>query len=155
MKDYNNRLSILWNPEREPIRRIADVETYDYIILDMSTPLPDTVKVIVDNYPDVVLIPVSKHPWAIEGLSDTLPVIAKLEEFAGFTPEVVITPLGSYKQNINERLQNIPNLPSTYKVANRMKDLNKQVDKALDEGKFIWNYPSFESLSTYFSSLVT
>jgi chromosome partitioning protein len=67
MKHHSNQLSIIWNPDREPIRRIADTQTYDHIILDMSTPLPDTVKVIVDNYPDFVLIPVSQHPWAIEG----------------------------------------------------------------------------------------
>lgn len=154
MKDYSNRLSVLWNPEREPIKRIADIQTYDHIILDMSTPLPETVKVIVDNYPDVVFIPVSKHPWAIEGLFDTLPVISKLEEFAGFSPEIIIVPLGSYKQNISERLQNIPNLPSRYRLANRMKDLNKEVDKALDEGRFIWDYSSLENLSDYFRSLL-
>jgi chromosome partitioning protein len=155
IKDYSNRLSILWNPEREPIRRIADTQTYDYIILDMSTPLPETVKIIVDNYPDIVFIPVSKHPWAIEGLSDTLPVISKLEEFAGFTPKVVVVPLGSNKQTICEKIQNLPSLPSSYKLANRMKDLNKEVDRALDEGSFVWNYPGLENLSSYFKSLLS
>ena len=154
MKDYNNRLSILWNPERKPIRQIADPQTYDHIILDMSTPLHDTVKVIVDNYPDVVLIPVSKHPWAIEGLSDTLPVIAKLEKFADFTPKVVIVPLGSYKQTINEKIQNISELPSRYKLANRMKNLNKKMDTALKEGSWIWNYSGLEDLKGYFKSLI-
>ena len=155
MRDYNNRLSILWNPDREPIKRVADTETYDHIILDMTTPLPQTVKVIVDNYPDVVLIPVSKHPWAMEGLSDTLPVIAKLEEYAGFTTEVIIVPLGSQKQKIEERVQTTSELPSNYKIANRMKDLNKEVDKALKEGNFIWKYPGCENLDTYFNSLLS
>jgi len=155
LKEHSNQLSIIWNPDREPIRRIADTQTYDHIILDMSTPLPDTVKVIVDNYPDVVLIPVSQHPWAIEGLSDTLPVISKLEEFAGFTPEVVIVPLGSYKQKINEKMQSISRLPSNYNLANRMKNLNKEVDRALDEGKLIWTYPGLENLQEYFRSLLS
>ncbi len=155
MKDYNDRLSIIWNPEREPIKRIADYETYDHIILDMSTPLPETVKVIVDNNPDIVFIPVSKHPWAIEGLSDTLPVISQLEEFAGFSPEVIIVPLGSSKQTINKKLENIPILPSSYQVANRMKDLNKEVDKALNERNFVWNYPGLENLNSYFASLLS
>ncbi|MCD8488239.1 MAG: ParA family protein [Desertifilum sp.] len=155
MQEYNDRLSIIWNPEREPIRRIADIQTYDHIILDMSTPLPDTVKVIVDNDPDVILVPVSKHPWAIEGLSDTLPVISKLEEVAGFTPDVIIVPLGSSKQVINEKVQNISKLPINYKIANRMRDLNKEVDKALNEGNLLWSYSGLEKLSTYFSSLLS
>lgn len=121
----------------------------------MGTPLPETVKAIVDNYPDVVLIPVSKHPWAIEGLSDTLPVIAKLEEFAGFTPEVIIVPLGSQKQTIDRRIQETLELPNSYRIANRMKDLNREVDKALAEGSFIWDYPGCENLHGYFSSLLS
>jgi chromosome partitioning protein len=153
MKEYSNRLSILWNPDREPIRRIADIETYDHIILDMNTPLPDTVKVIVDNYPDFVFIPVSKHPWAIEGLHDTLPVISKLEEFAGFEPKVVIVPLGSYKQTISQKLNTLADLPRNYRIANRMKDLNRELDQALNDGRFIWDYQGFEDLDIYFKSL--
>ena len=152
---YSNRLSIIWNPEREPISRIADPQTYDHIILDMSTPLPETVKIIVDNNPDRVFVPVSKHPGSIEGLYDTLPVISKLERKARFTPNVVIVPLGSYKQTISEKLQNISELPSSYRLASRMKDLNKEVDKALDEGRFVWNYPGLENLNSYFGSLLS
>lgn len=155
MKNYNNRLSVIWNPDRKPISRIADPQTYDQIILDMSTPLPDTVKSIVDNNPNRVFIPVSRHPWAVEGLSDTLPVISKLERKAGFTPSVVIVPLGSYKREINDKIQGISELPSSYKLASRMKYLNKEVDKALDEGRFIWDYPGLESLNSYFDSLLS
>ncbi|MFM5983518.1 MAG: ParA family protein [Sphaerospermopsis kisseleviana] len=154
-KEYNDRLSIIWNPERETIKKIADYETYDHILFDMSTPLPDTVKIIVDNNPDIVFIPVTKHPWAIEGLSDTLPVISELEEFAGFAPEVIIVPLGSYKHIIDRKLEDIPILPSSYKIANRMKDLNKEVDKALNERNFVWNYPGLENLNSYFGSLLS
>ena len=148
-------LSIIWNPDREPISGIADPQTYDHIILDMSTPLPETVKIIVDNNPNRIFIPVSKHPWSLEGLDDTLPVISQLEKKAGFTPKVLIVPLGSHKQIINEKITSISKLPNHWSVAKRMKDINKEVDQALSEGRFIWEYPGLESLKTYFCSLIS
>jgi chromosome partitioning protein len=54
-----------------------------------------------------------------------------------------------------KKLENIPILPRSYKVANRMKDLNKEVDKALNEREFVWNYPGLENLNSYFGSLLS
>jgi len=153
LKEYSDRLSILWNPERQPIKRIADTATYDHIILDMSTPLEYTVKVIVDNHPDIVLIPVSTHPYAIDGLDDTLPVISKLEELAG-TPKVVIVPLGAVKSEINQKINDISSVPSNYKLHRRMRNVQKKMDLALKEKKPIWAYPEYEDLRDYFQSLL-
>ena len=52
-------------------------------------------------------------------------------------------------------MQSISRLPSNYNLANRMKNLNKEVDRALDEGKLIWTYPGLENLQEYFSSLLS
>jgi chromosome partitioning protein len=52
-------------------------------------------------------------------------------------------------------MQNISPLPSNYNLANRIKKLNKEVDRALDEGKFIWTYPGLENLREYFSLLLS
>jgi chromosome partitioning protein len=154
IREYSNRLSIVWNPQREPIRRLADIESYDHVIFDMSTPLPDTVQVIAANHPDKIFIPVSPNPWAVEALSDNLPVIAALEEQSLVQPEITIVPLGSSKKEIDDKIKIINEVPKRYKVARRMRYLAKETDQALREGDFIWNYQKLEDVRDYFVSLL-
>ena len=154
IKEYNNRLSIIWNPLRVPIRKLADLQAYDHVIFDMSTPLPETVQVIVDNNPDKVYIPVSPHPWALEALLDTLPVIARLEEISAFHPTIQIVPLGAYKKDIEEKIKNIPEKPKNYKIVKRMRYLAKETEQALGERNLIWNYPQLVDIRDYFISLL-
>ncbi|WP_126148342.1 ParA family protein [Synechococcus elongatus] len=156
IKDYNSRLSLLWNPKRSQIKKVADLQTYDHILLDMTTPLPETVKTILDNNPDKIYIPVTKHPFALNGLIDTVVAISKLEKMFQYSPKVVIVPLGSYKNTIDTKIQdNIASLPSKYTMAGRMKDLNREFNQALKDGQFIWNYDGQEELKQYFNNLLS
>ena len=154
LKKYNNRLSIIWNPEKRAIHRVADIQTYDHIVLDIDSPLAETVKVIVDNHPDQVLIPVNDHPWAISGLSETLPVIAKLDDISNTTTKVVIVPLGASIKDINNEINTISELPKNLKIAKKMRFLRPEFNQALKEKTLIWQYQGYENLKTYFDALL-
>jgi chromosome partitioning protein len=155
LKIYNEKLSIIWNPEKRAIRRFADFETtYDHIVLDIDSPLAETVRVIIDNHPDKVLVPVNDHPWSISGLSETLPVIAKLDDISKTETKVVIVPLGASIENIKKEISNISKLPKKFRIARRMRFLRPEFNQALKEQTLIWNYERCEDLKIYFNALL-
>ena len=85
-------ISLIWNKDRESIKRLTKPEQYDHIVLDVDSPLQNTVKLIVDNEPDVVLVPVNKSQEikALRNLPRTLSVIAQLEAKTGIALRVIV-----------------------------------------------------------------
>jgi chromosome partitioning protein len=83
---------VITNSERTSLKRLAKPEQYDDAILDMDTPLPNIVQVIIGNDPNLILIPVnaSQKYKALKNLKDTFDVIYKLENQAIFAPEVIV-----------------------------------------------------------------
>ncbi len=49
-------------------------------MLDINSPNQDTVKTIVDNEPDIILLPINNQALAIDKLSDTLAIIAAMQK---------------------------------------------------------------------------
>ena len=51
--EINRKLAIFENKNRIKITKLIDLEEYQNIVLDIDSPLDNTVKIIVDNNPDV------------------------------------------------------------------------------------------------------
>jgi chromosome partitioning protein len=153
-----DEISIIWNKNRESIQRLTKPEQYDHIILDMDSPLQNTVKLILDNEPDLILVPVNKSQEikALRNLPRTLSVIAQLETKTGNSPRTMVVPLGIDPNHINEALAQTLEKPSRCLIAPPLADLQREMQLAIYQDKrYIWNYPGYEYLQQYFCSLLS
>jgi len=153
--DISNRLSVVWNPDRKPIGKFVDPEEYDNIVLDIDSPIETTVQVIVQDDPDVVIIPINKQDLAITHLSDSLDVISELSKRAGYNPKTIIIPLGSSVKAIREKIKSLNKIPNDYTIYKRMRNLFAITSSAINEGNFIWDYKDTEDIHQYFYDILT
>jgi chromosome partitioning protein len=151
-------ISLIWNKDRESLKRLVKPEQYDHIVLDVDSPLQNTVKLIVDNQPDLVLVPVNKSQEikALRNLPRTLSVIAQLENKTGTSPRTIVVPLGISPDGIQKAMTQITEKPSQCLVAPPMPDLQQQMQAAIYQDKqYIWNYAGYEDLQSYFRTLLS
>lgn len=151
--------TIIWNKNRESIKKLAKPEQYDHVVFDIDSPLQNTVQVIIGNDPNLILVPVNKSQKtkALRNLPRTLKVISQLESKAGFTPEVIVVPLGIQGDAISQVVQRIDteNKPKHCKIAPEMPDVQEQMQLAIyDDRQYIWDYEGYEHLSEYFCTIL-
>ena len=150
-------ISLISNKNRESIKRLAKPEQYDHIVLDVDSPLQNTVKLIIDNEPDLVLVPLNKSQAvkALRNLPRTLSVIAQLETKTGASPRTILVPLGIDPNDISEVISQTVKKPSRCIIAPPMPDVQQEMQVAIyKDKKYIWEYPGHENLQEYFCSLL-
>ena len=93
----------------ENLLNIVDPTQYDHIVIDAKGAREDTVKVIVNDNPDKILIPInaSQKSKALGNLDRILGMVSKLESNTGLPDKVQVTivPLGVSKDIINNKLE--------------------------------------------------
>lgn len=152
LQEPSENISIIANRKRESVIYLTDTTEYDDIVFDIDSALPSTVEAIVHNFPDYILIPVKRDPYALEHVSDSLDIVIE-GDILNFFPKVMVIPIGVSKKKIKEYI------PSSYsrinlRIFRRIRNLNKIRDRALDEGNFIWSYNGAEDFLGYFHSLI-
>lgn len=159
--DYhrNEERTVVWNDKRKSLSRIVSPEQYDHIILDIDSPLKNTVQVIISSNPDLVLVPINKsHKHkALRNLPRTLKVITDIASKAGYDPEVIIVPLGISGESVSEVLDKLNRdaKPTKCKVAPAMENLEELIEEAVyKDTKYIWEYSGYEHLYDYFDRLI-
>lgn len=160
-RSTEEEIDIIYNSHRSPIKNNKNfpIEEYDYVVLDMDTPLPNIVQVIIGSDPDIVLIPVnvSQKSKSLRNLNATLEVIARLEKKATFSPNVKVIPLGVPEEDILRYLKaNQPNQLSNFQVSKKMDNLQEEMQEAIYEERcYIWDYQkNKENLREYFQSIL-
>jgi chromosome partitioning protein len=153
----DNYRTVISNKERKIIKALA-LKGFDHIVLDIDTPLQNTVQVIIGNNPDLILVPVNKSQEikALRNLSKTLKVISQLSK-PGFSPKVIVVPLGVMQESILEAIDkiNAKNKPNSCRVANAMPDLQDKMQLAIyKDRRYIWSYEGYEYLLEYFKLLI-
>lgn len=152
-----DNISVIWNKKRESLKRLAKPEQYDHVVLDIDSPLQNTVQIIVDTQPKLILVPINKsqEKKALRNLHRTLAVVFQLESKAGSYPEVIIVPMGVKEERISQVFQKIENKPTQCRIAAEMPDLQEQMQLAIyEDRKYIWDYEGHEHLREYFYSLI-
>ncbi len=156
--EINEKLAIFENKNREKITRRINLEEYQNIVLDIDSPLDNTVKVIVDNNPDFVFIPVNfsqKHK-ALENLFKPLEVLTSLEIKAGYSPKVIIVPLGIKQEIVSEKFEAIGTKPQNCCIAQAMKNVQMPMSEAIYKNKkYLWESSQYSDARDYFRSLLT
>ncbi|MGL4497461.1 MAG: ParA family protein [Planktothrix sp.] len=150
-------ISVLNNPSRKSIKKLASPSRYDYVVLDMDTPLPNIVNVIVGSDPNLILIPVnySQKYKALKNLKDTLEVILALEGKATFPPQVRVVPLGINADEVAGPLEKLKNKPANCTVSNPMPNVQDPMQQSIYRKRdYIWNVPGQENLRAYFEELI-
>jgi chromosome partitioning protein len=153
----NDGITVIWNKNRDTLRRIAKPERYDHIIIDIDSPLQNTVQVMVDNQPDLVLIPInhSQVTKALRSLPITLGIVTQLALTTGFTPKTIIVPLGVARDRIEPILSALPTAPYPLSIAPTMPELQTQMQTAIyQDRRYIWEYQGQENLKSYFQNLL-
>lgn len=156
--EVSNDLTIYENKAKEKITQNR-LKEYDNIILDIDSPLANTVQLIVNNPPNVIFIPinVSQQHKALHSLDKPLSVVNELAKKAnGSKIKVVIVPLGIERDIALERLQTITDKPQNCHVAPAMKEVQAEMSLAVyEERKYLWEYgDDFSYIKDYFTSLV-
>ena len=149
-----DRLSIIWNPDKRPLRQMVDLGEYDHTILDINSPNEDTVQTIADNHPNLVLLPINDQALGLQNLKKTLAVIAAMEQKAGYLQRNVIVPLGVYKHTIEKRLLEIEIKPDNLEVASRIRKHPAEFSKALETGHFVWEFPQCADVKEQLTKLL-
>ncbi|MEB3339006.1 MAG: ParA family protein [Leptolyngbyaceae bacterium] len=150
-------LLVIWNKSREPIKRLAKPEQYDHVVLDLDSPLQNTVKIILDNQPDIVLVPVnrSQEIKALRNLPRTLAVLSQLESKTGAELKTIVVPLGVKAEKVSQVVQSMENRPTQCLTAPELPDLQQLMQVAIyEDKKYIWEYPGYEHLKDYFCTLL-
>lgn len=150
-------ITIIWNSKRDPIRRIAKLDRLDHIIIDIDSPLKNTVQVMVDNQPDHVLIPInaSQSDKAIRGLPITLSIVTQLELTTNLEVRTTIVPLGVNPISIQDAITTLANVPRNLSIAPAMPNLQDQMKVAIyKDRKYIWDYEGYADLKHYFENLI-
>lgn len=158
IQTYENS-TLIWNKNREPIGKEVQKGQYDHIVLDIDSPLQNTVQTIVGNDPNLILVPVNKSQKikALRNLPRTLNVISQLEKKIGSNPRVIIVPLGISKKSISDVVYEIENdkKPKNYRIAAGLNDYQEQMQTAIyQDRQYIWDYPGLDSLYDYFADLL-
>ncbi len=157
--DIEDNRTVISNKNRASIKKLAKPQQYDHVVLDIDSPLQNTVQVIIGNDPDLILVPVNKSQKikALRNLPRTLKVISKLESTAGFASEVIIVPLGIQEDAISQVVSriDIDNKPKQCKIASAMPDVQEQMQHSIyEDRKYIWDYEGYENMYEYFCSLI-
>ncbi|MEK8016754.1 MAG: ParA family protein [Candidatus Parabeggiatoa sp.] len=139
----NERLTVIWNPDQTRITRLVEPSEYEHIVLDINSPNEDTVKVIVENEPDIILLPINDQALALDKLADTLAIVAAMQK-TNYHSKVRIVPLGATKARIEECLAQIAVKPTNLQMTKRIKKHRKEFPDALQTGKFVWHYNDCE-----------
>lgn len=152
-------LSLIYNPKRENLLNIVDPTQYDYIVIDAKGAREDTVKVIVNDNPDKILIPInaSQKSKALGNLDRILYMISKLEANTGLPDQVQVTivPLGVSKDIINNKLETLSIVPHQCKISQEIRYLQDEMQEALYEDKrYIWTYENCDDLYGTFCSMI-
>ncbi|EDN68563.1 ParA family chromosome partitioning protein [Beggiatoa sp. PS] len=142
--EEHEQLTVIWNPEQKRITRLVEVNEYEHIVLDINSPNQDTVKAILENEPDMILLPINDQALALDKLSDTLAIVATMQK-TNYQSKVRIVPLGATKARIEECLTQIAvDKPEDLQMTKRIKKHPKEFPDALRTGQFVWNYEGCE-----------
>ena len=137
------RLIVVWNPDQKRISKLVELDTYEHVVLDINSPNQDTVKGIIENEPDIILLPINDQALALDKLSDTLAIVAAMQK-TNYHSKVRIVPLGATKARIKENLMQIAIKPEDLQMSKRIKRHPQEFSEALRTGQFVWNYEGCE-----------
>ncbi|MCK5718878.1 MAG: AAA family ATPase [Thiomargarita sp.] len=152
-----DKLDTLENKNQEKItQRRVDLDEYENIVIDIDSPLVNTITTMFDNEPDFVFIPInlSRRTQALNNLSSPIEVIVEREKF-GYFSQVVIVPLGIKREDVLNRINTIGEMPKNYQVAQEMRRVGVPMDKAIyGKRRYLWEYAGYTDIKQYFTSLV-
>ena len=109
---------------------------------------------IVQNEPNLILVPVNLQGEAIPRLAETIPVCATLEQKTGTRMRVRIVPLGANVPAIRSQLEQSKPMPRDLQIVRRVRNLHRETNCARAERIYSWDYPGCNFLEEYYRQLV-
>lgn len=149
------RLTLLWNPERKAIKKLARSESYDTIVIDMDTPLANMAQIVSQGPVDRILVPVNPQDLTLTHLPTVLEAIFKLGFTTGPAPRVMIVPLGRPREEALAAVAAAPLKPADCVVAPGVRFLPGETSRALSTRELVWSLPGCADLRPYFEELAT
>ncbi|MGL4501784.1 MAG: AAA family ATPase [Planktothrix sp.] len=150
---------VIWNKDKKSIKKEANPIYFDHVVLDIDSPLQNTVQVILGNEPDLILVPIniSQNIKALRNLPRTLKVISQLESKTGLNPQAIIVPLGIPAKSVEEVVSKIlsNDKPKNCRIAPEMENLQNEIQEAIYQNyEYIWEKESHDELFDYFLAMI-
>lgn len=150
---------VIWNKDKKSIKKEANPIYFDHVVLDIDSPLQNTVQVILGNEPDLILVPInaSQKNKALRNLPRTLKVFCQLESKTGSNPQVIIVPLGITAKSVEDVVSKIlsNDKPKSCRIAPEMENLQNEIQDATYQNyEYIWEKESYAELFDYFLALL-
>lgn len=142
LKTKYPNVSVVWNPERDNLKKVIGQGQYDSVVLDLNSPAKDTVKAIVNAQPTGVFLPINRQALALGRLKDTLDLIAAMATHTGYIFPVIIVPMGSDEDSVRNALENCRDSLGSLnvKISPPITFDPEHFENALVQGKFVWEF---------------
>lgn len=140
LKKGMDNVDVLWNPERDKFSNKYSFSEYSNLVVDVDTRVVNSLQIILEANPDVILIPVDDQQLSIVHGNQVLQMINDHAGRFSYPAKVIFVQMGC-NQIFNSPAYSIPYL--------------SDFDKCLNESTYIWNVSSgMEYMQEIFKGLV-
>ena len=146
-------IDVMWNPRREKLATKNRYDEYDNIVVDINTRFQDSLQVIIELVPDLILIPVDRQLLSTEHIYEVITSITMIQGNIAYPADVRIVQMGC-EYNLNSILDDIPGVPDSCYEDYRIPYLYDVFNRALIKSEYVWEYTEHENLKTIFEEVV-
>ena len=140
LKEGMDNVDVMWNPEREKFSNKSAFTEYTHLVVDVDTRVVNSLQIILEANPDVILIPVDNQQLSITHGNQ---VVQMINDHAGrfsYPAKVIFVQMGS-DWSLN---------PPSYSIP-----YSREFDKCLNSSDYIWNVnDELEYIGEIFRGLV-
>ena len=124
LEEGMDNVDTLWNPERDKFSTKSSFSEYANLVVDVDTRVVNSLQIILEANPDIILIPVDKQQLSIVHGNQVVEMINEHAGHFAYPAKVIFIQMGC-NWDLN---------PPSYKIPH-----SNDFDKCLNESDYIWN----------------
>lgn len=150
----SDSLAVTWNPDRAPLRKEIEHHEYDHIVIDLNSPQVDTVRTILQDDPDRLLLPINDQALADARIAETFEVLHRMQDRFGALFDVLLVPLGRRKGEVYATVAPLTIKPAGVGFSTYFRKASAEFRRALTSGIPIWHQDGCEGFRGHFQRLL-
>lgn len=123
-------VDVVWNPERERFSNKVSFNEYEHLVVDVDTRIVNSLQVISEASPDIILIPLDKQKLSHTHGCHVVEMLREAEGVINYPAKKIIIQMGS---NWEVSQQDFPG------CLNYTLPYEQEFDNCLNNSDYIWN----------------